>query len=62
MDSCHSLDELAHVLAECLATRPLALAVSVEWVRGCVFLVGRAESDQKKTKGLIRTTYLSDLK
>lgn len=41
-DSCHSLDKLAHVLAERLAAGPLALAVSVERVRGRVFLVGRA--------------------
>lgn len=39
-DSCHSLDELAHVLAERLAAGPLALAVSVERVGGRVFLVG----------------------
>lgn len=46
-DSCHSLDELAHVLAERLAAGPLALAVSVERVGSRVFLVGWAKKDKK---------------
>lgn len=46
-DSCHSLDELAHVLAQRFAARPLAFAVSIEQVRGRVFLMSRAERDKK---------------
>ncbi len=45
-DSCHSLDELAHVLAQRFAARPLAFAVSIERVRGHVFLMSRAERDK----------------
>lgn len=48
-DSCHSLDELAHVLAESFAAGPLALAVSEKRVGGRVFLMGRAEKDKKRS-------------